>query len=61
MVDLNGAQQYIHWYFITITWANLIVIVLMVTVFCVALLLPYPGARRPVSEHGPAIDREVTS
>ncbi|MBX6765436.1 MAG: hypothetical protein IRY88_17485 [Rubrobacteraceae bacterium] len=48
MVSLGGAQHYIHWHFIVITWANAIVIALMVLAFVAALVLPYPGSGRPV-------------
>jgi hypothetical protein len=36
----------IHWGVIQITLANLIVILLMLAVFVVALLLPFPKGRR---------------
>lgn len=52
MADLGGAQQYIHWHFFIITWANAIVIALMVLVFVIALYLPYPGSGRPVPDDG---------
>ncbi len=42
-VGLNGTGHYIHWGFIQLSLANLIVIVLMVVVFVLALLLPFPG------------------
>jgi hypothetical protein len=50
MIDLNGAQQYIHWHFVTITWANAIVIALMVLVFVAVLFLPYPGSAHLVPD-----------
>jgi hypothetical protein len=62
MVNLNGAQQYIHWHFIIITWANVIVIALMIVVFIAALFLPYPGPKHPAStdeETDPARDMRV--
>ena len=49
LVNLNGSGNYIHWGFIQISVANLIVIGLMVVVFVLAILLPFPrrkGDRR---------------
>ncbi|MET8942065.1 hypothetical protein ABZX30_00345 [Streptomyces sp. NPDC004542] len=45
-VDLNGTGHYVHWGFIQVSVANLVVIGLMVIVFVAALLLPFPGGRR---------------
>lgn len=42
LVNLNGSGRYIHWGFIQISVANLVVIVLMVLVFVLAILLPFP-------------------
>ena len=42
LINLNGSGHYIHWGFIQISVANLIVIVLMVLVFVLAILLPFP-------------------
>jgi hypothetical protein len=47
-VGLNGTGYYIHWGFFQISLANLIVIVLMVVVFILALLLPFPRGRDDV-------------
>ena len=44
-LDLNGPGRYLHWSFIEISLANLIVIVLMIVVFILALLLPFPRGR----------------
>jgi hypothetical protein len=44
-VGLNGTSYYIHWGFFQISLANLIVIILMIVVFVLALLLPFPGRR----------------
>jgi hypothetical protein len=40
---------YLHWGFILISWPNLILIGLMVVLFVLALILPFPG-HRPRSE-----------
>jgi hypothetical protein len=47
-VDLNKNPYYIHWGVIQISAANLIVIGLMVVVFALAVLLPFPkpGSKR---------------
>ncbi|MBK3640538.1 hypothetical protein [Streptomyces sp. MBT33] len=45
-VDLNGTGHYVHWGVIQLSVANLLVIGVMVVVFVLALLLPFPGSRR---------------
>jgi hypothetical protein len=49
LVDLNHTGRYVHWGFIQISVANLIVIGLMVVVFVAAVLIPFkrPGRRQP--------------
>ena len=42
LVNLGGNGRYIHWGFIQISVANLVVIGLMVVVFVLAILLPFP-------------------
>ena len=42
LVNLNGPGHYLHWGFIQISVANFVVIVLMVIVFVLAILLPFP-------------------
>ncbi len=48
LVDLNGRQHYIQWGVIQITVANAVIIGLMVLVFVLAILVPFPshGRRR---------------
>ncbi len=41
LIDLNHPGHYIHWGVIQISYANLLVIVLMVIVFCAAILIPF--------------------
>jgi hypothetical protein len=41
LVDLNGSGRYVHWGFIQISAANLILIGLMVVVFVAAILIPF--------------------
>jgi hypothetical protein len=45
-VNLNHPGHYVHWGVIQISVANLVVILLMLAVFALALLLPFPGRRR---------------
>jgi hypothetical protein len=45
IVNLGGNGRYLHWHFINISVANLIVIGLMLLVFVLAILLPFPGHR----------------
>ena len=42
LVNLGGTGKYFHWGFIQISAANLVVIILMVVVFVLAILLPFP-------------------
>jgi hypothetical protein len=42
-VDLGGTGHYLHWGFVQISVANAIVIALMIVVFVLAILLPFPG------------------
>ena len=49
VISLNGPGRYVHWGFIQISLANLVVIALIVVVFVAAVLVPFPrrsgGAR----------------
>ncbi len=45
IVNLNGPGHYVHWGFIQISVANLLVIATMVVVFLAAILIPFPGGR----------------
>jgi len=40
------ASYFLHWGVVQISLANFLVIALMVAVFVLALLLPFPGTRR---------------
>ena len=46
LVNLNGSGHYIHWGFIQLSVANFVVILLMVIVFVLAILLPFPRRNR---------------
>lgn len=41
-VNLNHHGHYLHWGFIQISVANLVVILIMVALFALALLVPFP-------------------
>jgi hypothetical protein len=45
-IDLNGPGHYVHWGIVQISWANAVVILLMIVVFVLALVLPFPGTRQ---------------
>ena len=47
-VNLNHHGHYLHWGVIQISVANLVVIAIMVAIFVIALLLPFPrgGGRK---------------
>ena len=44
--NLNHPAHTVDWSFIHLSWANVVVIGLMLVVFVLALLLPFPGASR---------------
>ena len=46
--DLNGPAHYVHWHFFQMSVANIVVIVLMIVVFILAILLPFP--KREIEE-----------
>ena len=45
-VNLDHPARYVHWGWFQISIANLVVILLMLVVFALALVLPFPGGRR---------------
>ena len=44
--NLNNPAHVVHWHFIHLTLSNVIVICVMLVVFVLAILLPFPGAAR---------------
>ena len=48
---MDQPAGYLHWGFILISWPNLILIGLMVVLFGLALIIPFPG-------HGSALGEE---
>jgi hypothetical protein len=44
--NLNHPAHVVHWHFFEMSVSNLILIGLMLLVFALAILLPFPGAAR---------------
>ncbi len=40
--NLNGPAHYVHWHFFQMSVANVVVIGLMIVVFVLALVIPFP-------------------
>jgi hypothetical protein len=45
IVDLTQRGYYIHWGVVQISLANLVVVALMILVFVLAIVLPFPKGR----------------
>jgi hypothetical protein len=43
--NLNHPAHTLHWHFFTMSVSNVVVIVLMLVVFAIAILAPFPGHR----------------
>jgi hypothetical protein len=46
LLNLNNPAHVVHWHFIELSVANVVVIGLMLIVFILAITLPFPGAVR---------------
>ena len=44
--NLNHPAHTVHWHFFQMSVSNIVVIVLMLAVFVIAILVPFPGHRR---------------
>jgi hypothetical protein len=44
--NLNHPSHVVHWHFFTMSVSNVVVIVLMLVVFALAILVPFPGTAR---------------
>jgi hypothetical protein len=44
--NLNNPAHVVHWHFFQMSASNIIVICVMLLVFVLAILLPFPGATR---------------
>ena len=47
LVHLDHPAHTVHWGWLLISVANLTVIALMLAIFILAVVLPFPGRRRP--------------
>ena len=54
MINLDQPGTYLHWSIFTVSVANLVLIAVMVVIFGVALVLPFPQARTSPAEELPA-------
>jgi hypothetical protein len=43
ILNLNHPAHTVHWHFFTMTVSNFVAILLMLVVFVVAILAPFPG------------------
>ncbi len=50
--NLNHPAHVLHWHFIQLSVANVVVIGLMLAVFALAIALPFPGAARRRQQGG---------
>jgi hypothetical protein len=48
VINLNTPAHYVHWHFFQMSVANVVVILLMIIVFILAILLPFP--KREIEE-----------
>ena len=48
--NLNQPAHYVHWHFFDMSVANISVIIAMLIVFALAIVLPFPGARRRAAQ-----------
>jgi hypothetical protein len=46
IINLNHPAHVVEWHFIQLSVANIVVIALMIVVFVLAIVLPFPGAAR---------------
>jgi hypothetical protein len=47
IVNLNHPANTVHWHFFSMSVANVVVLILMLVVFAVAILAPFPGRGGP--------------
>jgi len=47
LINLNGSGHYVHWGFVQLSVANLVLILLMIVVFILAIVLPFPRRKGP--------------
>ncbi len=49
LIDLSGPAHYLHWGRLSMSFANLALVAVMVAIFVLAIFLPYP---RRFGRHG---------
>ena len=47
---MNSPAPYIHWGFILLSVPNLVLIILMLALFAIALVAPFPTHHKPTSQ-----------
>ncbi|HUD05407.1 MAG TPA: cytochrome b N-terminal domain-containing protein [Candidatus Saccharimonadales bacterium] len=57
IINLNQPGHYTHWSIFTISVANLVIIAVMVVIFGLALLIPFPKAKKEANE---ALDNQLS-
>jgi hypothetical protein len=50
--NLNNPAHVVHWHFFQMSVSNVVVIGVMLLVFVIAILLPFPGAARRQAARG---------
>ncbi len=48
---MDTPASYLHWYFILISLPNLVLIIVMLALFGLALIAPFPGHRKSAGQH----------
>src|ERR1017187_456889 len=62
IVNMNQPGRYLHWSIFTISVANLVIIAVMVVIFGLALLLPFPKGKNENDElNNPHIPPDIDS
>jgi len=46
ILNLNNPAHVVHWHFVQLSVSNIVVIAVMLVVFVIAILLPFPGSTR---------------
>ncbi len=60
LINLNNPGHYYHWSIFTISIANLIIIAIMIIIFFLALILPFPGSNEKFIEESDSLEYEST-
>lgn len=52
--NLDQPAHYVHWHFFDMSVANVSVVIAMLVVFALAIVIPFPGARRRAAQRSTA-------